>query len=238
MRITLLAVTILGVTLGADVPAKPRTRATAEGRQANLDRYKLGGFGPNATSSLGVEVKFQTTDPQGVAVLQFKEDSAAKAAGMKQYDVILEVDGSAVGFIRGRFYELWPHYGRAGEQTTEVLVTYQTANGRRYYYLPVKTSTVSGDVYYKSLPPDFFTVEKPITRDTAETREQNIARYQFGSGNFEKYSAWELGTKVSYSYDSGATIQAIKPGSPAANAGLKVGDMILEVDGAPIGQWA
>ena len=46
-----------------------------------------------------------------------------------------------------------------------------------------------------------------------------------------------MGVTLDYSYEYGGTIQTVKPNSAAAKAGLKVGDSILEVAGAPVGQF-
>lgn len=168
---------------------------------------------------------------------QFETDSAAKSAGVLVYDWVLEVDGAAVGHIRGRHYEPWLHYGRSGAGKSELLISFVNSNGERMYYYPeVVLSNVGGDVTYRSLPPDFFTSPKPTNRNSPEDRTKNIARYVIGAGNFDKYSFWELGVQnLWYSYEAGATIQAISDGSPADNSGLKVYDNILEIDGAPLG---
>src|SRR5688572_30520680 len=108
---------------------KPRTRANAENRTANLQRYALGGFGPNATASLGINVVYPQSQPQGVTISSFTVDSTAEAGGLEQFDWILEVDNSPVGFIRGRHYEPWAKYGRSGAGKTEVLVSYLVSNG-------------------------------------------------------------------------------------------------------------
>jgi hypothetical protein len=89
--------------------------------------------------------------------------------------------------------------------------------------------------YHKGPREDFFTVKKPADRNKAESRHDNIARYKLGAGNFNKYARYELGVTISYSYESGATIESLKDGGAAKAAGLQEGDMILEVDGAPIG---
>lgn len=82
---------------------------------------------------------------------------------------------------------------------------------------------------------DGFTIAKPRNRADAEATSIQLSRYKVSPGNFDRYSPYELGADVTYSYGRGATIVSVKSGSVAASAGLKVGDMILEVDGAPIG---
>jgi len=234
--LTLCVLAILAAPVAGLAADKPRSRASAESHSDNVARYKIGGFGANANATLGIKVKFPTDIPQGVTILDFETDSKAEAAGIQEDDFILEVDGSPVGFIRGRYYELWSKYGRSGKKTTEVLVSFLKSGERMYYYLPVETSVVTGEAY-SSLPPDFFTEAKPKTRGDAEDRSHNVARYVLGYSNFNKYARFELGATVNYSYEAGATIASIKPGSAAETAGLKVGDHILEVDGAPVGQF-
>jgi membrane-associated protease RseP (regulator of RpoE activity) len=229
---------ITAMSIGQTSPPKPTSRNKAEDRATNVSRYKLGGFGPNASATLGVKVIFPSGVSQGVTVSSFDTDSPASKAGIQMYDQILEVDGSPVGFIRERYYELWPKYGRAGQNTTEVLVSYEDDSGaRRYYYLPVATANVTGVYPWNPLPPDFFTTPKKVTRDTAESREKNLARYVFGVDNFNKYSPYEIGVSLSYPDEGGAKIEMVSGGGPADKAGLQVGDYILEVDGAPVGQF-
>jgi hypothetical protein len=215
--------------------AKPVDRASAEDKATNIARYAIGGFGANATKSLGINVIYPNDTDQGITISSFGVDSTAKAAKLAVSDWIMEVDGSAIGHIRGRYYEPWQKYGRSGQDLTEVLVSFLNQSGeRKYYYPQVATQTVTG-VAYKSLPSDFFTVPKPQDRNSAEDIVHNKARYVLGATNFDKYAAFELGVNVDYSYNGGALIQHIQPGKAAAGAGLKVGDRILEVDGAPIG---
>jgi len=231
--LTIITLTLIAATqaVGAD---KPTDRSSAEGKTENVARYQLGGFGANATASLGINVKYPTDIPQGITILGFEVDSKAKEAGIVLNDVLLEVDGSPVGFIRGRYYEPWTKYGRSGDSTTELLISYSSGGERKYYYPDVKTSVVAGEKYMM-LPPDFFIELKPKARTSPEDRTHNVARYVLGYGNFSKYAKYELGAGVTYSYGGGATIATLKPGGAAAAAGLKVGDHILEVDGAPVG---
>lgn len=216
-------------------PPKPRERTDSENQQINLSRYVRGGFGDDANATLGIDAKYLNA-PQGLSVLGFSIDSAGQNAGLQFGDIILEVDGAAVGKIRGRFYEPWKKYGRSAPDTSEVLVTFVASNGVRKYYYPQIVTTPIDPIPYQFLPDDFFTSEKPRSRSQAESRPHNFARYVSGYGNIETFARYELGVTLNYSNDFGGTITSIKQGSAAESAGLQVGDHILEVDGAPVGK--
>lgn len=241
MKLTQILVVITFLApplLLAELPAKPRTRDKAESRTENLERYKSGTFGATAKSTLGVKVIFQNQQPQGVTVSSFSVDSTAEKAGVQRFDWILEVDGSPVGKIRDRYYELFPHYGRTGKDVTTLLVSYLDSDGnRRYYYPKVEVTPIGTVPVYRALPEDFFTTPEKRKRDEAEFQNKNFARYVIGWGNFEKYAEYELGVDVVYS-SNGAEIVNVKSGTAAANANIKVGDIILEVEGAPVGNFS
>lgn len=215
---------------------KPRTRATAEDLATNLDRYKLGSFGPDATGSLGIKIVFGGNGQQGVAITQFLTDSTAAAGGLLQFDRILEVDSSAIGKFRNRFYEPFRKFGRNEPSKCEVLVEHLDATGvRKFYYPKLDVAAVFSAAPSPPLPPDFFTAPKPVTRPDAEKEQFNLARYVFGASNFARFSPYELGVGVVYS-EEGGKIDNLTPGGAADRAGLKVGDLIMEIDGCPVGQ--
>lgn len=219
------------------VTPKPRDRASAESRSANFARYVVGGFGDDATKTLGIDVNYPPV-PQGVTITDFAVDSPAEAAGVSENDFILEVDGSPVGKIHGRTYEPWEHYGRSGKTTVELLISYVRDTGERGYYYPkIKATPIEGVEKYLLLPDDFFTSAKPRTRQVPENRDANIARYRFGYGNFQAFSKFELGVQIDYVGEMrpANSITNIAPASAAEEKELQVGDVILEVDGAPIG---
>lgn len=220
-------------------PAKPRDRQNAESRAENKARYPLSGFSEDAVATLGIEVNFPPAGQQGVTILDFNVDSNAEAAGLQQFDFVYEVDGAAVGFIHGRYYQPWQHYGRSGPQKAELLVAYvrPTDGQRRFYYPSVPLTSIDVVESYRFLPDDFFTSQKPRAREPGESRETNLGRYVLGYGNFDTYAKYELGIRMDYFGQFGElnSITSVKPGSAAENV-LKVGDVILEVDGAPVGQ--
>lgn len=228
-----LLIAVPSLTVAAD---KPRNREDAENRSENLERYKGGTFGEVAKATLGVKVIFQSQQTQGVTLSSFSVDSTAEKAGLRKYDWILEVDGSPVGKIRDRYYELFPHYGRTGRNKATLLVSYLDGSQRKFYYPRVDVTPVGGVPYCRILPKDFFTSSEPQKRESAESEFKNNARYVQGWGNFDKYAEFELGADVRYS-SNGARIVRIKPDSAALSNGLRVGDIILEVEGAPVGRF-
>jgi membrane-associated protease RseP (regulator of RpoE activity) len=238
--------------VAASPPEKPRWREAAETRDVNLERYRLGSpeQDPNqvdpssgAPPALGVHVLYPAGAPQGVSVVAFSGGSGAWEAGLRPGDQILEVDGSPVGLIRGRYYEPRERYA-VGYESAELLVGYVDWGGNhRAFYLPVPYSRSGGQSSDWLMPSDldaqpyFGTGPRPMNRATAETLVRNAARYQGDPRNFDRSSRYELGVSATYSPERGATIVALKPGGAAERAGLKRGDSILEVDGSPIGRF-
>jgi len=214
---------------------KPRERSQPEDRQTNFSRYVLGGFGDDANATLGIDAKYPDI-PQGISVLNFLINSAGQAGGLQLFDIILEVDGAAVGDIRGRVYEPWKKYGRTLPKKAEALVSFVDSDGVRKYYYPQITTTAISPVPYAVLAEAFFTTAKPRERNQPEIRSHNFARYVTGYGNFDLFARFELGIGVTYSQDFGGTITSINQDSAAKKAGLQLGDHILEVDGAPVGK--
>ena len=179
-----------------------------------------------------------------MTVVGFNVNSTAKNAGLNLFNSILEVEGSPVGFIRKRYYEPYRFYSRLFKNTTQLLVSFVTENGNVFYYPEVQLTPIHEvpTVQYSSEvippPPDgFFTMPQPKDRGNPEDKVHNLARYVFGRANFANFSRFELGVDVDYSNNNGATIQTVKDGKPAADAKLQVRDSILEVNGAPVGQF-
>jgi C-terminal processing protease CtpA/Prc len=85
------------------------------------------------------------------------------------------------------------------------------------------------------LPEDYFRSERPDNRPGPEDFARNIARYAKLQRNNERNFA-RFGVGISSEFaDGDVAVTAVALNSAAAAAGIRVGDRILEVDGAPVG---
>jgi hypothetical protein len=130
-------------------------------------------------------------------------------------NTVLEVDDGAIGLIRNRYYHPTQYYGRSGLNNAELLVELLTANGLKCYYPNLTPPPIQHVPKYAPLDPAFFLVQKPSIRGSAESEDDNLKRYDVGSGNFNKHGRWELGINLQYSYEEGAVIAEILSGSVA-----------------------
>lgn len=248
---------VLVLVLLTAPPGKPRDRANAEPRDQHFTRYVGGGFTDNAASNLGISVKYssdsQGNGQQGVAIVDFSVDSKAQKAGLKEFDTIVEVEGCAVGLIRGRHYEPFQFYKTP---KTELLIAFTKRDGTQGYFYPTVSPTpVERELFsqlqildHKSrlgwipptvntgLPEDYFRAAKPDERELAEDRVHHLARYVVSENNAERFARYDIGS--TFSYTNGAKVITIESGKAAALAGIKVGDEIFEVDGAPVGAFS
>ena len=252
MRMNLVTAALLGgimlwMTLSrtslAEQGPKPRTRDAAETHDENLLRYPGRTFAANANQGLGVRVKYRCDSSCGAMIRQFETDSPAQESGLKVDERILEVDGSPVGLIRGRYYEMYnlfarPRAAQVGqEDPVEVLVEFVRSDGtRRYFYPQVRTQAIYEKFPVASRRTEYSVADKPRDRSNAEGEIENRARYVADAERFKTDATHELGVVVKYSHDRGATITSVDRGKSADQAGLRPGDMILEVGGAPVGK--
>lgn len=122
---------------GAD-PARPRDRATAEDRQTHFSRYTFGNFAGETLWALGAKVNYTGN---GATVTEVLHGTAAETAGLKKGDIILEVNGVPVGWIRDRLYAMWKEYRRTDKgdhNSAEFTIAFKPDQWSDYkYYFPV-----------------------------------------------------------------------------------------------------
>jgi serine protease Do len=182
--------------------------------QAKTVVTQLAENGHVSRSWLGVSIQpltrdlakgFGLSEPKGALVAAVTDDSPAMKAGIKAGDVITEYDGRKV----------------AGAEDLPRMVA-ETPTGRE---VPV---TVMRDGKTLRLQATVAKLDEPDQQAAAESGENGklgVIVEPVTAAN-----ARELGLKDA----TGVVVRRVEEGSPAANAGIKPGDVILEVDRQPV----
>ena len=151
---------------------------------------------------------FELEDSEGVIVTQVAEDTPAEKAGVRQGDVIVEFDGEKV---RGEDQFRMMAAGRKPGSKVEVVVI---RDGERR-----KLELTMG--------------ERPELREETEESVEDISPLFLGTGlqtlGDEQRERLEIPSQV-----SGVMVTDVQRGTPAADAGLRSGDVIVEVNRAKV----
>jgi serine protease Do len=178
--------------------------------QAKTVVTQLAETGRVSRSWLGVSIQpltpelakgFGLSEPKGALVAAVTDDSPAMKAGIKAGDVITEYDGHKV----------------AGAEDLPRLVA-DTPAGRE---VPV---SVTRDGKSLRLQAKVTKLDEPDQKVAAEAGEKGKLGVMVEP--VTSAMAKELGLKET----TGVVVRRVEDGSPAANAGIKPGDVILEVD--------
>jgi serine protease Do len=179
---------------------------------------KLIQFGKVTHGYIGIGISDVTPDNSrffhmdkavGAVVTQVEPDSPGGKAGLKVGDVITQIDGSEVSDAGG----LQVVVGQQNPGTTIHLQVMRDAKD-----VPVAV-----------------TLEAMSSRDKAgkETSDAGTGKPRWGVGLSDMTP--EMREQLQAPSDlHGAVIQQVQPGSPADNAGLQSGDVIVEVDRKPV----
>ncbi|MHC4912682.1 MAG: Do family serine endopeptidase [Planctomycetota bacterium] len=169
---------------------------------------------PIARGMLGIYIKdvdpdmaesLELDDAKGVVVETVVADSPAEKAGMKRYDVIIELDGERVekaNEFRNRVAMMKP-----GTEVRIVVIR----NGRR--------KTLRAELGDRS-------EEAQTSKTLSETLEQ--------LGLIVQNLTDDLAERLGYEDQKGVIITGVEPGSPAARKGITSGMLIMEVDQEPV----
>lgn len=190
---------------------------------------------------LGVEIEEVTPENakelklpavRGVLVESVEADGPAAKAGLKQNDVIVEYDGQAVeGTIQFRRLVRETPPGRTVNLTC-------VRNGET---TRLSVELADRNAYYeKSM--------RGVTRDMGRSFAFTMPRFELqgpamlawmnASGPVLGVEAedltGQLGAYFGAPADTGVLIRSVRAGTPAQRAGLKAGDVIVKLDGAPV----
>ena len=182
--------------------------------QAKTVVTQLAENGHVSRSWLGVSIQsltpelakgFGLSDTKGALVASVTDDSPAMKAGIKAGDVITEYDGRKV----------------SGSEDLPRMVA-DTPVGRD---VPV---TVVRDGKTLRLQAKVAKLEEPDQKVAAEAGEKGKL------GVMVEPVTPEIARELGLKHGTGVVVRRVEDGSPAANAGIKAGDVILQVDRQPV----
>jgi len=194
-------------TIGFAVPIDMAKAILPQLRTAgHVTRGWLGVMIQKITPELAEE--FELNSESGALVSKVDPDGPADEAGIERYDVIVEFDGKPIADLS----EL-PRVVAATpvDKTVDVVVV---RDGKR-----------------KTLRTNVGELPQPEMNEIATHPQKGPAPFGFAVQDLNPEIAQQLGPDT----DEGVLITSIKPGSPADDAQLRRGDVILEVDRSAIG---
>ena len=162
--------------------------------------------------TLGVEVYPSRGQVRGVEVVRFRDESRADEAGLKIGDVIVALDGNRTPDVAAVSKQL---VGKRFGQSINARVVRGT--GTLYISIPlVAKQNVVAKPRVQAQPEAIQLTPAPLPDGVAESKARGPLGIQVRDADGVR----------------GAVIATVQPRSPAAAAGLKVGDRIVAINGA------
>jgi membrane-associated protease RseP (regulator of RpoE activity) len=246
-----------GMCVWGQEKAAPAPRAAAEGRAFT---FAFGGGG----SYLGIETdevtrenmgKYNLREVRGVAIEKVLDKSPAEAAGLQAGDVIVKFEGEDVTSVRKLMRllgEVAPDHEarlkivRNGDER-EVTVTVGKRPAPEWKNGAFATTFPDGHFgklempEMPKMPPMPATPAMPATPGTPQWKVEGVAPRAFAwVGSTRQIGVGitsltkQLGEVFGVPDGKGLLITEVRENSPAARAGLKAGDIIVEIDGKEI----
>lgn len=222
--------------LAAQIRAE-RPALEAEARAASQEAQQLFAQSPSFlvgdedTGWLGMEMTEVTPDKakelkvppdRGVVVSEVVTDGPAAKAGLEKNDVIVEYDGHGVeGTVQFRRLVRETPPGRNVNVTVmrdgqQKKLTVQVGNAARNMGIELRHVEPLKNFNFKFDMPEIFAGMTPVLGIEAEEVSGQLGQYFHVPGN------------------EGVLVREVSPGTAAAQAGLKAGDVITKVDGVEV----
>jgi serine protease Do len=240
------------LAIGQTPEAKQEKEKAAATRAFAFSLDGDGGYLGVQTADVNKEnfVRYGLRGVRGVAVEKVMEDSPAAAAGIKEGDVILRLNGEEITSSRKLsrlISEVAPDHqinvtvSRNGsEQNLTATVAKRSmpkmGEGNFAFAFPEGAQKIELE-RLKELPQmkDFPKGEMPKAFTLPEGNGHAFA-WRVGEGRAIGVSVMPLGKQLAdhFGVESGLMVDNVREDSPAATAGLKAGDIITEIDGKPV----
>ncbi len=247
--ISVLIVTSAFTLVFGQTPEEKKAAAPAAPQAFAFSFDGDGGYLGVSTQEISKEnfAKFGLRDVRGVAVEKVLENSPAASAGIQNGDVIVRFNGEEITGTRKLtrlVSEVAPDHqvkitvlrGGSEQEITATLSkrpAAQFGNGN-FSFSPMEKLNLE---QFKGVAPmkDFPRGEIPRIF-SVPGGENNMFTWKAGTGRQIGIGVYAITKQLGerYGVESGVMINNVRDGSPAAKAGLKAGDIIVEIDGKAV----
>lgn len=192
---------------------------------------------PAEKSYLGVQIQeissknlaeFGLREVRGVGISKVIENSPAATAGLLKGDVILEFNGEAVTSVR----KLLRLISEVAPEHTAMIKVFRNGTEQN---LTAKIGKQNAPAFQNG---SFTSENFPIPPISAFPKSENETMMFYGSsrqiGVNTTALTEQLGDYFGIANGTGLLINTVRENSPAAKAGLKAGDIIVEIDGKQV----
>jgi serine protease Do len=213
----------------AAMPSFAQTRVPQTPRSTTFGRATRGYLGVGVVALADDRVKaLGLKDDHGVEVKRVEEGTAAEKAGLKEGDVILEVNGKSFDDVEQFIRMIAEQQPRAkvgltiwrGNAQQTLTATLDERAGRPLF-LPGPNGAMPPMPPMPTLPPN--------VDDQFNGIRGNSARVGFEGEGLTGQLADYFGVKA------GVLVRSVAANTAASRAGLKAGDVVTKVNGTPVG---
>lgn len=244
----LVALTILTAACGGAASAQtaPTPPADRQMRRMILTAPSEGGYLGVQTEDVSKEnfSKYGLANVRGVGVDKVSENSPAAKAGLQNGDVILKFDGEEVSSVR----KLTRLIGETAPDHTVKLTVWRNGGERELSVTLGKRELPQfsgGNFTFENLPnlemmPTLPRTMQPVPFPPSADGNGNVTVFRNANSRQIGVSVTalteQLGNYFGVAEGRGLLVNTVRENSPAAKAGLKAGDVIIEIEGKAVNE--
>jgi serine protease Do len=215
--------------IAATAAAYGQTSSPQRAHSATLrriaDRGYLGVGVIELTPERAKELKL--SNDNGVEVKRVDADSPAARAGLRENDVIVEVNGKPIEEVEQFVRQI----GEAAAGTKVNLTVWR--GGSKMTLVATLDSRPAGPVFV--VPDDAIPPVPPVSPDVPFTRNGQLSALM-GQSPLVGFEGETLTEQLAqfFGVKEGVLVRTVSPRTPAERAGLKAGDVVVKVNGTPV----